>query len=194
MTTADELERLQRLERIVSRAKETGNTAALNEAFSLLRRIIDAQHPERSQDGVSEVRPDLMTRARTREEGPLDPVNAGRRAEGLNKLKQGRDQCTAAARNGDQCRAPAIQGGLVCRRHGGGAPQVKIKAEYTENLTAAYGAWQDFQEAKGTSGELDALVKALDTDRAVEAYQIKMRLAKMMRDELRKGKTGSRTP
>lgn len=37
-------------------------------------------------------------------------------------------QCTARTRNGERCRTHAIQGGTVCRMHGGAAPQVKAKA------------------------------------------------------------------
>lgn len=38
-------------------------------------------------------------------------------------------RCTATRRNGEQCGSKPIRGGNVCRMHGGGAPQVKAKAE-----------------------------------------------------------------
>ena len=39
-------------------------------------------------------------------------------------------QCTATSKQTKKrCRRPAIRGGTVCRFHGGGAPQVKRKAE-----------------------------------------------------------------
>lgn len=42
----------------------------------------------------------------------------------------GRAQCTATAKSsGKRCTRPAIEGGTVCRYHGGGAPQVKRMAE-----------------------------------------------------------------
>lgn len=37
-------------------------------------------------------------------------------------------QCSAKRRDGQRCKTPAIQGGNVCRMHGGGAPQVKQAA------------------------------------------------------------------
>lgn len=40
------------------------------------------------------------------------------------------DQCTATASStGERCQQPAIDGGNVCRFHGGSAPQVEEKAE-----------------------------------------------------------------
>ena len=41
---------------------------------------------------------------------------------------QDRRLCSAHTKAGTECRAPAIAGGLVCRMHGGSAPQVKDKA------------------------------------------------------------------
>lgn len=40
----------------------------------------------------------------------------------------GRDRCTATTRAGEQCRAPRVKGALVCRVHGGAAPQVQRAA------------------------------------------------------------------
>lgn len=37
-------------------------------------------------------------------------------------------QCKATARSGRQCSNPPIQGGTVCRMHGGGSPAVKAAA------------------------------------------------------------------
>lgn len=37
--------------------------------------------------------------------------------------------CSAHRTNGDECRAPAIKGGTVCRVHGGSAGHVKAAAE-----------------------------------------------------------------
>ncbi len=42
---------------------------------------------------------------------------------------QGRRLCTATTRKGEPCRGAAITGGLVCRMHGGDAPQVKAAAD-----------------------------------------------------------------
>jgi hypothetical protein len=37
-------------------------------------------------------------------------------------------QCKATSRAGHRCKQPAIDGGTVCRYHGGNAPQVKAAA------------------------------------------------------------------
>lgn len=37
-------------------------------------------------------------------------------------------RCSATSRSGKQCAKPPIVGGMVCRMHGGGAPQVQAKA------------------------------------------------------------------
>lgn len=191
MTSADDLDRLRTIERIILRARETGNTQVMREASALLGRLIRAQHPEPPEDNTARTRPgphDARTRAR---EAPSDPLNGERAAEGLRRLKQGRDQCSATRRDGQQCQAPAIAGGLVCRRHGGAAPQVAIAAEYMNNLTAAREAEQAWEQARGTERETDALIEALDAERGIEEYQIKMRLAKLLRDGLKDLRDGT---
>jgi hypothetical protein len=37
-------------------------------------------------------------------------------------------RCKAHRKNGEQCKKAPINGGAVCQKHGGGAPQVKAKA------------------------------------------------------------------
>lgn len=44
-------------------------------------------------------------------------------------------RCRAHRKDGQPCRAWAIRGGYVCRKHGGAAPQVRAKAE--QRLLAA---------------------------------------------------------
>ena len=46
----------------------------------------------------------------------------------MRRDAQGRRLCTAHRRNGEPCRAPAINRATICRVHGGSAPQVKAKA------------------------------------------------------------------
>ena len=38
-------------------------------------------------------------------------------------------QCKATSRKGRKCKQPAIDGGTVCRYHGGAAPQVRAAAQ-----------------------------------------------------------------
>ncbi len=57
-------------------------------------------------------------------------------------------------RDGWPCQAPAIPGGLVCRRHGGKAPQVAIKAKHFQLQSARFIAAREFE----------AVAAAEDTD------------------------------
>lgn len=43
-------------------------------------------------------------------------------------MKPAKRQCSATSRSGNRCKKGPIPGGMVCRMHGGGAPQVKRKA------------------------------------------------------------------
>jgi hypothetical protein len=125
-----------------------------------------------------------MSRAHARE----DPAatTAERQAAGLRKLRKGRDQCTARRRNGQQCRAPAVRGSLVCRRHGGGAPQVQIAARHMQLLEARYGAYKAWEAARGTPGEFDALCATSRADNAVWDYEAKLGRLRELRAELRR--------
>jgi len=184
MTTAGELERLRRLENVVIRAREGGHDDVLARAARLLGDIIRMYHPDPDGDDVRPDRAephDARAPARARDAEPLDD----RQLDGLHKLRKGRDQCGAATRNGGRCQAPAIEGGLVCRKHGGSAPQVALKAEYTENLTRAYAIRLDYEAARGTAREPDALVRVLDAERGLEAYQIKLRLLRELKAGLK---------
>lgn len=68
-------------------------------------------------------------RIKARQDDPMkeaDPVkDGGLTATGPAYMRR----CTATNRQGTQCARAPIRGGSVCRLHGGGAPQVKQKAE-----------------------------------------------------------------
>ena len=68
-----------------------------------------------------------------------------------------RDRCTATRRDGEPCQAPAVEGTFVCRRHGGAAPQVQIAARHRQLQMQRYVAYCEWQEARGTPREFDAL-------------------------------------
>lgn len=133
------------------------------------------------------VNPDPMSRARTRE----DPGDRG--AAGLRPLRKGRDQCTAHRRDGEECRAPAVPGTLVCRRHGGAAPQVLIKARHVELQAARYTAAMDFEAAKGTPREFDTLCAWGHAERELREYEAKMERLKELRAEARRLKAARGT-
>jgi hypothetical protein len=121
-----------------------------------------------------------MTRARTREDGGP--------ASGLHKLRKGRDNCTATRRDGEPCQAPAVEETLVCRRHGGSAPQVLIKARHQQLQMALYSASRDWEEARGTPGEFDALCRWSRAGRELDEYEAKLRLLAALRAELKRGR------
>jgi hypothetical protein len=95
----------------------------------------------------------------------------------------------------------AIEGGLVCRRHGGAAPQVAIAAEYLGKQLAVASASMAYDEAKGTPGELEALCKWSRAKNQLDEYEVKLaRLrelqaeARRFRGAARQGKAGRLTP
>lgn len=63
---------------------------------------------------------------------PRGPLKAKLEPQGADDPMEGR--CTATNRKGERCRRWPIQGGYVCKMHGGGAPQVIAKAQ--ERLAA----------------------------------------------------------
>lgn len=97
------------------------------------------------------------------------------------KLRKGRDRCTATRRDGQPCQAPAIAEGLVCRRHGGAAPQVRIAARHRQLQLALYVATREFDEAYGTARQFDALCRAVAAGRDLDDYEAKMALVAKMR-------------
>ncbi len=105
------------------------------------------------------------------------------------KLRKGRDRCSATRRDGGPCQAPAIPGHVVCRHHGGGSPQVRIAATHLQLQLAAYSANRDFGEERGTPGQFDALCRALQAGRELDAYEAKMsRLAQLRAAKRRRGR------
>jgi len=90
------------------------------------------------------------------------------------KLREGRDQCAAHRRDGEQCLAPAVAGALVCRRHGGSAPQVQIAARHFVLMKAHYIAVREWDEARGTPGEFGALCRWSAAGRDLAKYETKL--------------------
>lgn len=157
------------------------------EALRKITALIDALHGFGEHQDPETAHP--MSRAHARESPLLilavDDGNDARREAGLNGLRQGRDQCTAHRRDGEPCQAPAIPGGLVCRRHGGAAPQVAIKARHLELQAAAAAASEAFKAARGTPGEFDALCAASRANRELDEYEAKMELLRELRARAR---------
>ena len=109
------------------------------------------------------------------------------------KLRKGRERCTATRRDGRPCQAPAIPEGLVCRRHGGAAPQVAIAARHLQLQLRQFAAEGERVEAVGTSREFEALCRALRAIEALDEYEWKMLKLACLRADVRNGE-GLRAP
>lgn len=173
--------RLARLDAVIRRAQAAGDVALAAKALDLLTRVIRQNAEEAIRAGADPQVPDAMTRAHAREEDQPD---------GLHKLRRGRDRCSATRRDGQPCQAPAVEGSWVCRRHGGAAPQVQIKARHTLLLQAAYDTSRTFEEARGTPGEFGALCKALAAQRELDAYEGKLQRLSELRAEAKRRRPG----
>jgi len=160
-------DQLDRLSEIIRQAQAAGNAKVLAEATELLGRAL------RQMAGPG-TGADPMTRAHARE------------ADGLHELRKGRDSCSATRRDGEPCQAPAIEEGLVCRRHGGASPQVQIAARHRQLQMQRYVAYCEWQGAKGTPREFDALCRALQAGRELDAYEAKLERLAELRVELRR--------
>lgn len=111
----------------------------------------------------------------------------------MPRLRKGRDRCTATRRDGWPCQAPAVAGALVCRRHGGAAPQVLIAAKHFELQMRHFDASRQFEEAGGQAGVLagtsqafHALCKLLRAGEALDDYEARLRYLAYLRAEVRR--------
>jgi hypothetical protein len=107
-------------------------------------------------------------------------------------LRKGRDRCTASRRDGQRCEAPAVAETLVCRRHGGGAPQVKVAARRRQLQLRAIVTWQEYQEAIGTSRRFDMLCRACRAADALRDFEDAMNAIALLKAELAEQRTTPR--
>lgn len=103
------------------------------------------------------------------------------------------ERCHARTRTGHQCKAKAIEGGWVCRVHGGSALQVAIAAGrrvLTARLSAAYETWQQVHDPDRAPGqwmsraEANALGVIAFLERQLEQHDRDVQLIQLMRAEL----------
>jgi hypothetical protein len=104
----------------------------------------------------------------------------------MPRLRKGRERCGATCRDGRPCQAPAIPEGLVCRRHGGAAPQVAIKAKHRQLQLRYYVAVQEWLEARGTNREDDALTRHGNALSALREYEDKLGYLAELQAEVRR--------
>jgi hypothetical protein len=116
-----------------------------------------------------------------------DPMSRAHAHEAARprKLRKGRHQCEATRRDGQRCQAPAIAGGTVCRRHGGGAFQVRLSARYMQLLEARYAAYKAWEAAQGTPGEFEALCATSRADNALWRYEAQVERLRELRAQVR---------
>ena len=105
------------------------------------------------------------------------------------KLRKGRERCGATRRDGHPCQAPAVAEALVCLKHGGAAPQVLIASKHRQLQLALFVATREFEDAKGTDREFEALCRALRAGRALDAYEVKLAYLAELRDEVAQRRT-----
>jgi len=194
MTPAERADAMERILRpaLAVLADTASDPEAVARARGTLRevtRLLDGIHGLPG-DRSAPVPPPHDARAHTRraaeaEAGRLGE-NSDRQGDGFHGLRKGRDQCTARRRDGEQCQAPAIKGGLVCRRHGGAAPQVAINARYLELQMALYSAAMGYGEAKGTPREIDALGAWSRARNALDEAEAKLGRIAELQAELRR--------
>ncbi len=183
----------------IHRARETlaAVTSLIDRFHGLSPRAYSGRSPESA--GPHDAR------ARAREAPPAAIGEAVRRRRnkeraeaGLGGIRKGRRQCEAANRDGSPCRAPAVHGESVCRRHGGAAPQVRIRGAITLLYEARHEAGQAFIAARGTPGEYEALCALSSADNAVKRAEAKVDEIRELRAELRRrkklGGTGPTAP
>jgi hypothetical protein len=169
-----------RFDAIIVKAKATGNTVVYEKTMRL---FMEAVSLSARGNAVSSKVPNPITRARAREASAAE--NAERQANGRHKLRAGRDQCTATRRDSQPCEAPAIPGGLVCERHGGAAPQVRIAAQHRQLQLALWMARADFRAVRGTPDQFEALCKITAAERDLEAFETKLRLLREVKAYVR---------
>jgi hypothetical protein len=182
-------ETLERFERVLAQARGTGNTEVYDKTMFLFLEAVRLTTPP--PDAVQETKPRPHdARARAREAAAAD--NAERKAGGMHKIRAGNETCGAKCRDGGLCQAPAVPGGFVCSRHGGNAPQVKIKAGHRRLQEALWFAYAEWQDGRDTPQGFDLLCETSAAERELAEYERKMRLLAELRAWAKaKGLTGT---
>jgi hypothetical protein len=94
-------------------------------------------------------------------------------------------RCEAHRKDGQPCRAPAIPGGNVCRRHGGSAPQVRRKAARAVLLERVFSAWGEVEKHEpGTERRYQAWDRFDAAERALQQFDSDLDLIALMKIEL----------
>lgn len=102
-----------------------------------------------------------------------------------------REQCTARRRDKKRCEAQAIEGGSVCRKHGGSAPQVAIAARRKVLLEEMLAAGQAWEKTGGSHGgelnlrQLAALRRVGAAGNALETFEQAAELIRVLQHAAR---------
>lgn len=201
MTPAERAAAFERILRpaltvLADRASAPDDVIKARATLAEVTRLIDALHGlagRQASERSPETPPPHDARAYAREADPSAyttrlRANSDRGAEGLHGLRKGRRQCEATTRNGARCKAPAVPGASVCKRHGGSAPQVRVQAAVMTLYEARYEAGKAWEAARGTPGEFDAMCAWSRADNAVRETEAKLERLRALRAELRERK------
>jgi hypothetical protein len=183
-------------------ASPPGEITRAREALRKVTTLIDSLHapgPAHAERSPEPGEPHVA-RARARRPPADDAAeaerarrNADRAEDGLHGIRKGRLPCEATCRDGTPCKAPAIAGGSVCRRHGGAAPQVAIAARHMELLLAHAEALEAHAAARGTPAGFGALCRWSAARNALDEYEAKLTRLRQLRADLRRRKEATST-
>lgn len=106
-------------------------------------------------------------------------------ARPARKRRKGRDRCSAHRSDGQPCQASAIPGGTVCRKHGGAARQVQVKAGRVLRQERIFEAWQQVeQQERGSERWYRAWDRLTAAERDLVQYESDLDLVALMKMEL----------
>jgi hypothetical protein len=102
------------------------------------------------------------------------------------KLRKGRERCGATRRDGQPCEAPAVAEMLVCRAHGGSAPQVLVVSRHRDLQLRYFLAEREWMEARGTKGADAALTRHGNALSNLRAYEERLSYLRDLQAEARR--------
>jgi hypothetical protein len=101
------------------------------------------------------------------------------------RRRKRRDPCSAHRSDGQPCQASAIPGGTVCPKHGGSAPQVRIKAGRMLRQERVLEAWREVEkQERGSEPWYRAWERLTAAERDLVQYESDLDLLALMKIEI----------